>query len=1262
MDSRLVFLRPLGLRLVLLSIMKTNTNAKKPLNQESKQVATFSDLSRVSTCRGTSMNPPRSSPSHKAWLWESFKGKTDGKREVSLKSSPGRRSKATYGKWCPEIESTIDLVNCDSLRCQDIQTTTTVSSRMLEGGFNPCFTHEEAQVCPEQKISKRTPGDESIETIQPNIQSMELLLKKGESRLREDLDDDIQEPIGSLDDPSLLYLDAEVDPNFVINYFRYQRLAQSCGVKRAAALSDIRLQSPVYPEVFELLQRKRGELPKLLQMTQFFNSEFELMGEFHSLWRVIVDLFRTIILYGYRIEEDDLRNRMVKVWLSWSYKTAALDSSKVLYNVTYTTSRWCKVVKYKLAAFAAYAKCDQGATIYPKSPLNVEDNPRIIIDRQFAHWFDSLPEDTTYDKIGRMSLIDSICRGVKKGSDRGSEDDCTVNQIETFDLFTTKKPLPIRVVLEPHREVYVKAHNAKYLTRAVPITLDRQRIDDEIIRTVAEVLTGCAPFEMKYNHSPSFSSSTNTSRQKGGHMAEIRHLGPFQREVESDITCDSTPVLLRDPLPVPYANETEERDPLCRRPLPSADPDLLGARQYGEVLAVKGLEFSQSGLGTDLDIDELCELCLSKDSVIRPVALKEALKVRGITTPDALESWLLTPLQKHLSSQLAQFDVFKVTSTPIKAEHLKMVLPRIRPGFKIISGDYDNATNMILVHNTRLCMEQICKTLGLSDLYTKLAVRSLCGNVLRLLVTKKDIATDTTFSTVLEDIQREAQPMGKVLSFVTLCILNFTVCRLAYELDTGKFCPINEFPGLINGDDVFFPIQKVETWVQCAAMVGLENSIGKTFVSEPPREVKARSRFFIEMNSRTFIIDCSNLNDLKYYEVPFINFGLMKGLIRSENTADSSMVSQVANAIAKMGACHHELTNCFDAIYSELDYLFKGYHQDILKNNLLRGIPFYVPKWLGGLGLNPGPDFTRTISEVHRKGASVIFSQYENFKKRPQSIVDAKTCMIDDLITKNMRQELKRQGAPEEVHHSKLEAPNGKIYDLEKENRIVYTKLVEEVWRTEWEEEFFVQHKNKKESESFKKLSEKIVARKLQHNSKLWTSAHAKALNDPYVVPLPYHKLWHRKFDSYWPVYYVDQSTRNDENIRLIQNTVESTMNWKSKELILPAEILDTIAHLVRLMQHQEDWKIMTECTTDLVGFAQPLRYLKTFTVRRHGITAVKEQIPYDDIIYRNPILNGSISYNEMIYREPPQKSLRMIERRDRITQKQRIYRRYYTM
>ena len=251
-------------------------------------------------------------------------------------------------------------------------------------------------------------------------------------------------------------------------------------------------------------------------------------------------------------------------------KTAALDSSKVLYDVPYTASRWCKVVKYKLAAFAAYAKCDQGATIYPKSPLNVEDNPKIILDRQFSHWFDSLPEDTIFDKIGRMSLIDSICRGVKKGSDRASEDDCCINQIETFDLLTTKKPQPLRVVLEPHNRFYHAEHKTWYTTKAEPIMLDRKRIDDEIIRTVAEVLTGCAPFEMKYNHSPSFSSSTNTSRQKGGHMAEIRNLGPFQREVESDITCDSTPVLLRDPLPILFANETEERDPPCRKPLPSA--------------------------------------------------------------------------------------------------------------------------------------------------------------------------------------------------------------------------------------------------------------------------------------------------------------------------------------------------------------------------------------------------------------------------------------------------------------------------------------------------------------------------------------------------------------------------------------------------------------------------------------------------------------------------------------------------------------------
>jgi hypothetical protein len=723
-----------------------------------------------------------------------------------------------------------------------------------------------------------------------------------------------------------------------------------------AAIKDIRLQCPVYPEVWNAIKKKQNEClevminsktvpqpSKLIQISMFFDKEFELMEEFKSIWRILIDIFRVIILYGYYIDVATLRERMVKVWLSWSYKTAMLPSEKELYHVTFTSSRWCKVVKYKLAAFAAYAKCEQGETIYPKNPLNVPDNPKIILDREFSHWFDSLPEDTICQKLGRMSLIDSICRGVKKGADRATDDDCMMNQIETFDLFTNRKEIPIRVIMEPH---LVSRHGfcvkEPFPVTLEPILIDPKMINDNIERSVNEILQGCKPFKMRYNHAPSFSSSTNTSRQKGGHMAEICDLPQFSEVVDLGIRASVQEVLLSNPLPVLYANETGERDPLCRRPLPSSDPDFLGAAVHCELQATKALEFRDNGLGTDLDLDELCQYCLDGESVIRPVALKEALKVRGITTPDALESWLLKPLQKTLSKRLSEFDVFKVTSTPLTTGHIAAVMKKLLPGQKIISGDYDNATNMILNRYTRLCIRKVCEILEVPELLTKVAIRSLCDNVVDCVIQKGKHKID------LLDTQKEAQPMGKVLSFTVLCLLNFTVCRLAYEIDTGIRCPIGKFPGLINGDDVFFPLFSPETWVSCSAMVGLVNSIGKTFISQPGLPGQ-RCRCFIEMNSRSFIVDTSDLNNLDFYQVPFINFGLMKGLIRSENTVDSSVVSRTANAIAKMGACHFELTSGFDAIYDELDYMFRGYHNVYLNSDLLRGVPFYIPKWLGGV-------------------------------------------------------------------------------------------------------------------------------------------------------------------------------------------------------------------------------------------------------------------------------------------------------------------------
>jgi hypothetical protein len=256
-------------------------------------------------------------------------------------------------------------------------------------------------------------------------------------------------------------------------------------------------------------------------------------------------------------------------------------------------------------------------------------------------------------------------------------------------------------------------------------------------------------------------------------------------------------------------------------------------------------------------------------------------------------------------------------------------------------------------------------------------------------------------------------------------------------------------------------------------------------------------------------------------------------------------------------------------------------------------------------------------------------------KKRPKAIVDAKTCMIDDIISSEVKVSLRRHGAPEEVHHQKLEAPCGTVFDLKEENTKIYNKLVEEVWRSEWEEDFFVAHQSKKEASQFKIQSEKVVAKKLRHNSKLWCDAYGKICNT-YVEPLPYHKIWHRKFESYWPVYYRDQTSLNslrNESI-LVAHRTNPTIPEVIDQVGLPGDVLDLISHFLRLLQH-ETWDTLVTIKPDdetLTHSVLSYHLTRYFPVIEHGVREVKRIIPIEEITYKNPFLGGQLTYSNAAY------------------------------
>jgi len=512
----------------------------------------------------------------------------------------------------------------------------------------------------------------------------------------------------------------------------------------------------------------------------------------------------------------------------------------------------------------------------------------------------------------------------------------------------------------------------------------------------------------------------------------------------------------------------------------------------------------------------------------------EALKIRGISTSNALETFLLKPIQKYMSLLLLQFPCFKVTGTPLKAEYLSEQIPRLYPGEKFLSGDYDNATNEMLGRYTRHAITLVAQRLNISEDYQKLCIQSLCDNT--VLYTYVDKSTKRKVE--MSGRQIEAQPMGKVLSFVILCIVNAAVCRKAQELDRGETITLKDFEALINGDDCCFALKNFEHWVGCSGIVGLNNSVGKTFFS----------RDFIEMNSRSFIYleeealmlpSGLKINN-KFVETPFVNFGLMKGMVRS-GVKDESLFEK----ISAIGERHHKLLEGIgNELYDTVHSLFRYHNNDVLMSPELTGIPYFVPRWLGGLGLRPGRDFQRQIPPVQRRQASEIFSQYNT--DRPKMIGDLKTCLLDPTIQKTFKAICLRHNVVcETLEYTSLLLENDdREVHLEDENLKVYNELMEYHWRnlpvwdlkTDLEDddgvigeipEWIGEKEGLTRSDLQELLNERNIRRKIRHNAKLWI----RALSHQTHRELSWEKLWTQQFKRQLPIVLKDRAYDN----RLLQ-------------------------------------------------------------------------------------------------------------------------------
>ena len=283
----------------------------------------------------------------------------------------------------------------------------------------------------------------------------------------------------------------------ITNEIRNSTIADSSS-NRVVSVSEIDENEPSFLEMQSYMSQWRQSVTVLPHYQSFVDFNNKLTLESKCIWEINVDLYRTLILFGYSPLKSEIRAAMIKNWLSHVYKTQFLDTHatiqipaewcyqldpetgeeqiyeyiniisddeydqlledgfKPIENVHYRkefikdkqeftikVSRWMKYIKYKLGAFAASFKDNSE---FPKNPLpaHLKDRASNLFDKTATRWLINKKNISTKKpeyKLWFMSLIDSICRGVKKGAPRAELQDCEKNDLETFNCFCADRPL-----------------------------------------------------------------------------------------------------------------------------------------------------------------------------------------------------------------------------------------------------------------------------------------------------------------------------------------------------------------------------------------------------------------------------------------------------------------------------------------------------------------------------------------------------------------------------------------------------------------------------------------------------------------------------------------------------------------------------------------------------------------------------------------------------------------------------------------------------
>lgn len=387
--------------------------------------------------------------------------------------------------------------------------------------------------------------------------------------------------------------------------------------------------------------------------------------------------------------------------------------------------------------------------------------------------------------------------------------------------------------------------------------------------------------------------------------------------------------------------------------------------------------------------DKVYEEALQEPKIVEAVGLAEALKVRVISKGPPLTYTALQPVQKATHAALARHRCFALignggTSEGYLAERLGSRLPE---GEGYLSGDYKSSTDYINPLYSERVVNRISDRWNFSPDLRRLYLESLTGHTFEITLERGRVPEflalyedpferEEVHQTILAAIAENAamnggdqlpfvifqlpqlwgQLMGSITSFPILCIINACICRMSLEFAVNERITLDDARLMVNGDDCLLRVNAFgkRFWEQVGTFVGLQPSVGKTYYDTEYMNINSTS-FFIGDEHPVEIPDIRS-NDPNHVtragvtritEVPYVNLGLLNGLTRS-GTLDVKPKSE-SESSKTVGAKAHELLKGHSEERSVK--IFKKFlNHNWKKLNEVR-VPWYMPEWIGGLGL-----------------------------------------------------------------------------------------------------------------------------------------------------------------------------------------------------------------------------------------------------------------------------------------------------------------------